>query len=172
MVRRNLHCVSTRSEGICARAGVGAHFECFLHMGERCGCKSKCVRCPQIEIWQGRSAGQPIETWQEDGRAAFTPAVILFIALPETKDTLAEHQIGWAPTLKDRTSLYPRTGYCSQQSSKGHKVSTDGFCRRGRVFGLRPLGGTQQEGSTEKSWKDPMQSDRAPARKRRGLVGA
>ena len=31
---------------------------------------------PQIETWQGRSA------------AAFTPAVILFIALPEAKDNI------------------------------------------------------------------------------------
>jgi hypothetical protein len=31
---------------------------------------------PQIEIWQGRSA------------AAFTPAVIIFIALPEPKDNI------------------------------------------------------------------------------------
>jgi hypothetical protein len=31
---------------------------------------------PQIETWQGRSA------------AAFTPAVILFIALPEVKDNI------------------------------------------------------------------------------------
>jgi hypothetical protein len=31
---------------------------------------------PQIEIWQGRSA------------AAFTPAVIIFIALPEAKDNI------------------------------------------------------------------------------------
>jgi len=31
---------------------------------------------PQIETWQGRSA------------AAFTPAVIIFIALPEAKDNI------------------------------------------------------------------------------------
>ena len=31
-------------------------------------------------------AGPQIETWQRRSAAAFTPAVILFIALPEAKD--------------------------------------------------------------------------------------
>jgi hypothetical protein len=33
-------------------------------------------------------AGPQIETWQGRSEAAFTPAVILFIALPEAKDNI------------------------------------------------------------------------------------
>jgi hypothetical protein len=33
-------------------------------------------------------AGPQIETWQRRSAAAFTPAVILFIALPEAKDKI------------------------------------------------------------------------------------
>ena len=33
-------------------------------------------------------AGPQIETWQRRSAAAFTPAVILFIALPEAKDNV------------------------------------------------------------------------------------
>jgi hypothetical protein len=33
-------------------------------------------------------AGPEIETWQGRSAAAFTPAVILFIALPEAKDNI------------------------------------------------------------------------------------
>ena len=33
-------------------------------------------------------AGPQIETWQGRSVAAFTPAVILFIALPEAKDNI------------------------------------------------------------------------------------
>jgi hypothetical protein len=37
----------------------------------------------------GRVKAEPqIETWQRRSAAAFTPAVILFIALPETKDNI------------------------------------------------------------------------------------
>ena len=37
----------------------------------------------------GRVKAEPeIETWQRRSAAAFTPAVILFIALPEAKDNI------------------------------------------------------------------------------------
>jgi hypothetical protein len=37
----------------------------------------------------GRVKAEPqIETWQQRSAAAFTPAVILFIALPEPKDNI------------------------------------------------------------------------------------
>jgi len=37
----------------------------------------------------GRVKAEPqIETWQRRSAAAFTPAVILFIALPESKDNI------------------------------------------------------------------------------------
>ena len=38
---------------------------------------------------EGEGPASQIETWQGDGqRRAFTPAVILFIALPEAKDNI------------------------------------------------------------------------------------
>jgi hypothetical protein len=33
-------------------------------------------------------AGPPIESWQGRSAAAFTPVVIIFIALPEAKDNI------------------------------------------------------------------------------------
>jgi hypothetical protein len=43
----------------------------------------------ETDLAGGRRPGQQIETLAENGhRRAFTPAVILFIALPEAKDNI------------------------------------------------------------------------------------
>ena len=49
---------------------------------------STCPRSRTYRRCRCSRPGQQIETWQGRSRRAFTPAVIIFIALPETKDNI------------------------------------------------------------------------------------
>ena len=72
---------------------------------------------PQIETWQGRSA------------AAFTPAVILFIALPEEKDNIA-------PGVIPLALLPRRCPVCQNDTIIGHGCRFR-QCHDGQHEGLR-----------------------------------
>jgi len=50
--------------------------------------KSSILFSFEIDFTGRVKASPQIETWQRRSAAAFTPAVILFIALPETKDNI------------------------------------------------------------------------------------
>jgi len=56
-------------------------------LSEGCGLRSKAVFFFRSKLTLPEGEGRPqIETWQRRSAAAFTPAVILFIALPEVED--------------------------------------------------------------------------------------
>jgi hypothetical protein len=54
--------------------------------GSRLATKSSILFSFETDFTGRVKAGPQIETWQGRSAAAFTPAVILFIALPEGKD--------------------------------------------------------------------------------------
>jgi hypothetical protein len=59
-----------------AREARGEHWKAVFFFSFETDFTGRVKAGPQIETWQGRSA------------AAFTPAVILFIALPEAEDDI------------------------------------------------------------------------------------
>jgi hypothetical protein len=62
--------------------------QCCRREGQRRTPESSILFSFETDFTGRVKAGPQIETWQGRSAAAFTPAVILFIALPEAKDNI------------------------------------------------------------------------------------
>ena len=62
--------------------------QCRGREGQRRALESSILFSFETDFTGRVKAGPQIETWQGRSAAAFTPAVILFIALPEAKDNI------------------------------------------------------------------------------------